>query len=281
MWAKKCYDFSKRCYTKNFRKQNRCRFSLKICIMKKIMLITIASLISWVTFSQSLLGGKNIIKTNLSGIALGNYHVTYERAVFKNMSLSVSYRYMPKRLVPLKSTLDKYITSEDVFFGDFQMGNTAITPEFRFYFGLGKMKGFYVAPYGRFAKFDLSVPVKYVASSLPGSPTKYATFSGTINSFSGGLMIGTQFQIFKKLVLDIWMLGAHYGNSTGQLDATNITPAMTSLEQQSLQATLNDLKEIGPFKFEGKVVNSTTAYAKSVGPWAGIRGLGINLGIRF
>lgn len=246
--------------------------------MKKLLVLL--AFVPFMGQSQSLIGGKNIVKANLSSLALGNYHLTYERSLLKRMSISLSYRYMAKKVLPLKSLLDSYVDNSDVDFGNFEMGNTAITPELRLYLGTGKMKGFYIAPYARFASFDLSVPVKYTASSIPGSPTKYATFSGKIKSTSGGLMIGTQHQIFNKLVLDIWIIGGHYGSSTGDLNAV-ITPAMTPIEQSSLQSTLNDLKEIGPFKFEGKVTSSTTAVATSTGPWAGVRALGITLGFRF
>jgi hypothetical protein len=244
--------------------------------MKKIILGIF--LIPFLSNAQ-LLGGNNVIKANLSSLAFGNYHLTYERALLKKLSISVSYRFMPKKTVPLSNLLEKYIDNNDVNFGNFQMGNNAITPELRLY-PSKKLKGFYLAAYGRFAEFDLSVPVKYVASSLPGSPTEYATFDGKIKSSSIGFMIGTQFRLAKKIVLDWWILGGHYGSSKGDLNAL-INRHLSPIEQQSLQATLDDLKELGPFKFEGKVTSSNTANVKSTGPWAGVRGMGLSLGIRF
>ncbi|HNF29864.1 MAG TPA: DUF3575 domain-containing protein [Chitinophagaceae bacterium] len=244
--------------------------------MKKIFLIIF--LLPFLSNAQ-VLGGNNVIKANLSSLAFGNYHLTYERALLKKLSISVSYRYMPKKTVPLSNLLEKYIDNKDVNFGSFEMGNTAITPELRLY-PVKKLKGFYLAAYGRFADFDLSVPVRYVASSLPGSPTEYATFNGKIKSSSIGFMIGTQFRLAKKLVLDWWIIGGHYGRSKGDLNAL-INRNLSPIEQQSLQATLDDLKEIGPFKFEGKVTSPNTANVKSTGPWAGVRSMGLSLGVRF
>ncbi|MCZ2223728.1 MAG: DUF3575 domain-containing protein [Chitinophagales bacterium] len=229
--------------------------------------------------AQKILGGNNVIKANLTSIVLGNYQITYERAIAKKLSLSISYRYMPKKTVPLSGIVEKQLKNDDIKLGDFKMGNNAITPEFRIY-PVKKLKGFYLALYGRFANFDVDVPMKYVASSMPGSPVEYATFSGSIKSVSGGVMIGTQFRIFKKMVLDFWIIGAHYGSSNGDLNALmnrNLTP----MEQQSLQNTLDDYKELGPFRFESKVTSANTANIKSVGPWVGVRGAGLSLGIRF
>lgn len=229
----------------------------------------------------SLIGGKNIIKTNLSGNAIQNYNITYEHSLAKKLSLSIGLRYMPKSTVPYKEKLEELINNKDVRVSDFQMGNFAITPELRLYLSAGKMKGFYIAPYARYASFDLSVPVTYTNSSLLTTKAS-ALFVGKINSISGGIMFGTQFQIAKKLVLDIWIIGGHYGSSSGTIYALDLNPAVnSSADRKSLQGQLDDLKEIGPFRFEGTVTSSTTAKIKSTGPWAGIRGLGLNLGIRF
>jgi hypothetical protein len=251
--------------------------------MKKIFFALF--LLPIITNAQlGLLGGKNIIKTNLTSYALNNYNITYERSILKKMSISVGFRYMPKTTVPLKSTLEKYIDNPDVKINDFQMGNFAITPELRLYLGLGKMKGFYIAPYARYASFDLSVPITYDYLA-PGETEKpQAVFTGNFKSFSGGLLIGTQFQLAKKLVLDFWIIGAHYGTSSGTINAvTNkslgsgpSSPAWNALQQQ-----LDEFKEIGPFKFEGKVTSSNTAQITTTGAWAGIRALGLSLGFRF
>jgi len=228
-----------------------------------------------------ILGGKNIIKTNISGDIIQNYNLTYERSLVKKLSLSIGVRYMPKSTVPYKEKLEELINNKDVRVSDFQMGNFAITPELRLYLSAGKMKGFYIAPYARYASFDLSVPVTYTNSNLPTTKAS-ALFVGKINSISGGLLIGTQFQLAKKLVMDIWIIGGHYGNSSGTIYAVDINPAVNNAQdRKALQDQLNDLKEIGPFRFEGTVTSATTAEVKSVGPWAGIRGLGLNLGIRF
>lgn len=248
--------------------------------MKKLLFII--AFVPVFANSQKLIGGKNIIKTNLSGDAIGNYNITYERSILKKMSFSLGFRYMAKTTVPLKSTLEKVINNPDVRVNDFQMGNFAITPELRLYLSAGKMKGFYIAPYARYASFDLSVPVTYDYNT--GSSEKpSALFDGTFTSFSGGLLLGTQFQIAKKLVLDIWIIGAHYGTSSGTIVASKFTPAITNQTQaNAFQAQLDDFKELGPFKFDGKLSSDwKSANITTTGAWAGVRALGFSLGVRF
>lgn len=248
--------------------------------MKKFLMV--ALILPSFTMAQSLIGGNNILKANLSSLAFGNYHITYERSIAKKMSLSISYRFMPKQGVPYASNLQDLINNEDVKITSMQMGNNAITPELRLYLGTGKMKGFYIAPYARFANFDITVPITYDAA--PGIK-KSVNFEGTITSTSAGVMLGIQKQLAKKLVLDIWVIGGHYGSSSGTINANNINPPLQSVpfdERVALQNELNNLKNNGgPFKFEGTVTSSTTAEIKSTGPWAGVRGAMISLGFRF
>ena len=231
--------------------------------------------------NAQIFGGNNIIKANLSSLAFGNYHATFERAILKKMSISISYRYGEKKAIPLQSTLEQYIDDPNLNLGRFMLGNSAITPELRLYLGAGKMKGFYIAPYARFASFDFTLPVKY--QSVLGSTTD-ADFIGSIKSTSYGMMMCTQYRIFKKLVLDIWIIGGHYGTSSGELVATfpnapngQLTPS----QRADLENNINTL-DVSPFKIKGSVAaDNKSATIISDGPWAGVRSAGISLGFRF
>ena len=164
--------------------------------MKKLLFI-LALLVTLQVPAQKLIGGKNIIKGNLTSFALRNYHFSYERSLNHFMSVSASYRYMPKGSLPLQSITEKYIDNSAINFDLFQMGNNALTFESRFYLGLQKMSGFYIAPYARFANFDLSVPVDYtytpdptVGAIIGNTPiTKTAGLNGTIKSNSYGALL--------------------------------------------------------------------------------------------
>lgn len=256
--------------------------------MKK--LITMLVFIPVLTNAQiSILGGKNIIKTNLSGDAIGNYNITYERSLAKKFSISLGVRYMPKSTMPqfIQDKVTELVDDKNILISDFQMGNFAITPEFRLYLSAGKMKGFYIAPYVRYASFDLQVPVAYNYTNGLNTVNASALFNGTFTSISGGLLLGSQFQIAKKLVLDVWIIGGHYGTSNGTINATNFNPAIDPNNQNQKQAFKEQVesvnnKDYGPFKFKGEVSSDyKTATFTTTGAWAGVRALGLNLGFRF
>lgn len=246
--------------------------------MKKLLLLFLC--IPFLSEAQvPVLSGKNIIKVNMSSLVMKNYHFTYERKLTGRISASLGFRTMPKSSVPFQSTLENVLDGTDFNFGNFKIGNTAFTPEVRFYLGKGNLRGFYVAPYMRFASFDVTAPIKYTYTPSGGgsSVTTEAPLSGKITSTSGGIMFGTQHRIFKVLTLDIWIIGGHYGSSKGDLVLSRAFP--TAEERNALQQEINSL-DAKPFKFKG-TVTSTGAFVQSDGPWAGVRGLGINLGFRF
>src|SRR6478609_9304696 len=224
--------------------------------------------------AQSLFGGNNIVKWNTTSTIFRNYSFTYERNLFKHVSLSLNFRTMPKGTLPFQSQLAKVIETDDINFGSVQIGNIAWTPELRIYLGKGKLKGFYFGPYVRFASFDMSVPISY--QNVAGNEVP-AVFGGTIKSTSAGLLIGWQFQLLEKLVLDFQIAGGHYGSSSGTLTFTPTTP-LTPLEQAYLQKNLNDINP-GPFKFSSSV-NANGAVIHPSG-WAGVRALNLGLGFRF
>ena len=216
----------------------------------------------------------NILKTNLSSLVFNNYNISYERHIHNKFSAMISYRYMPKSSVPFEKQVTNIIANTDVNVNRLQVGGYAITPELRFY-AHKNMVGFYMAPYVRIASLDVTIPIKYVV----GGVTKDADFVGNINSVSGGLLLGTQHQIFKNLVLDIWIVGGHFGNSSGNLSAT-LSPGLTTKEQGDFQTTLNKI-DASPFTIKGKITSATSAYLNADGPWAGFRGAGFTLGFRF
>jgi hypothetical protein len=210
------------------------------------------------------------------GIAIKNYNITYERSVTRVLSFSLGFRNMPKSRVPLKSQIEKLVNNQDFKINDFQMGNIAFTGEGRIYIGVRKMSGFYIAPYIRYSSFDFTMPIKNpnVQSSPP------ILFNGKVNATSAGLLIGVQHNFLKKLVLDIWILGGHFGKSSGILTATGI-PNMTAVEQNTLQSKLDEFKEIGPFRTSSRVTSSTTAEITTIGPWLGLRSFALSVGYRF
>lgn len=224
-------------------------------------------------YSQSQ---NNIIKTNLMGDAIKNYNITYERSVARVLSFSVGIRHMPKSSLNLKGQIEKLVDNQDFRINEFQMGNTTFTGEGRVYVGVRKLSGFYFAPYLRYSSFDFTMPIKN--PNLPTGPS--ILFNGKINATSAGLLMGVQHCFLKKFVLDVWILGGHYGKSKGTLKASAI-PTMTEDQQITLQNKLDEFKEIGPFRTSSKVTTPTTAEMTTTGPWVGLRSFALSVGYRF
>jgi hypothetical protein len=156
-----------------------------------------------------------------------------------------------------------------------KIGNIAITPEVRFYLGKGYGKGFYIAPYYRYAKFSTNTVT--VSFSEPNGPRRSVNLSGELSGHSGGLMFGAQWFLSKAISLDWWIIGAHYG--TGKGSFTGIpSPALTAGEQAEIRQTLEDIDV--PLIDKAISVTANSINVKTDGAFGGMRG-GLLLGIRF
>lgn len=246
--------------------------------MKKILLM-----ISLVLFSQFLLAQddtdsivvkKNMVKLNLPALALKNFTVQYERAVAKKISVAATVRYMPDGSIPLKSTFVKLADNPDTErqLNNLTVGNFAVMPEVRFYLGRkGVFHGFYLGPFVSFARYNAELLYEYDdAGTVKNIPLK-----GTVNSVTGGLMIGVQKKLGKNIYLDLWILGANYGSSKGDISGKK---TLTASEQQSLKDELASL-DIPLAKFT-YAVDGNGATVNFKGPWAGVRS-GICIGFNF
>jgi hypothetical protein len=228
-------------------------------------------------FTPQAQGNKpNDVKLNITSLVVRNYHLTYERELSNRLSVGLGVRYMPKGDLPFKKQFRKSIKSDKVDLDAFQLGNFALTPECRIYMGKGHMHGFYISVYGRYTSFDVTAPIQFDASD---GTTHEVLFDGKVNSFSGGIMFGMQYTLWKVVVLDIMLLGGHYGGCSGTLNANNINPPLTAQDQKTLYHNLNDINA-KPFHISGQILSSTQAVIKASGPWAGLRS-GIDVGIRF
>jgi hypothetical protein len=222
----------------------------------------------------------NIVKVNLMALALKNYSFQYERVLTKKISVAVGIRSMPTGNLPF---LNNYV--DDIADGDadleanlraLKVGNFAITPEVRFYLNQkGYGRGFYIAPYYRYAKFNSDeLPITYTGD---GGTDKTIKLKGDITTHSGGLMIGAQWHLGKVVTLDWWILGAHYGTSNGALNGVP-SSSLSSNEQTDIKNTIESL-ELPLTKITAEV-SANNIKAIVDGPWAGVRA-GLTIGIKF
>ncbi|MBC7868267.1 MAG: DUF3575 domain-containing protein [Gloeobacteraceae cyanobacterium ES-bin-316] len=251
--------------------------------MKKVILILFLTTCSTALLAQETKDNdvddgtaakKNIVKLNLPALAFKNITVQYERAIAKKITVAGTFRFMPKGTIPFKNSIVKLADDNEIErqLNNLQIGNTAFMPEIRFYVGKkGAFHGFYLAPYANIARYSASLLLEYDDNGA----TKTIPMAGSVNSFTGGLMLGAQWKLSKALYLDWWILGPNYGRSNGDINGQK---TLTASEQQSLRDELADLDvPLTDFTYD---VNGNGATINFKGPWAGVRS-GICIGINF
>ncbi|MGV3509542.1 MAG: DUF3575 domain-containing protein [Sphingobacteriaceae bacterium] len=234
--------------------------------------------------------GKNLLKVNLTALPLNNYSIIYERAIGRKISLGLGFRYMPEDNLPLLDQFESIIDDEDTFndIKDIKTGNFAITPEVKFYFGKGVFRGFYIAPFVRYAEYTGSLPFEFEyeidhdnnPTTADQSRNSEIDLDGKITAITGGLLFGAQWKLSKLLYLNWEILGPSFGSSKG-----NITGTMADLSdpdvQEGLREELKELEDSDIPLVEIKTsVNDKEAKADFSGPWAGVRA-SIGIGFRF
>lgn len=232
------------------------------------------ALISSLPLMSQTIEGKNMGKVNLSAFAFKGFNLQYERQVSPKVTVALGYNMIPTSTIAFKSYIKKQFYNPDMNIADYRLGTSIFTPEVRYYFGKkGAFHGFYLAPYVRFSSYKIEGPIAY--SNSDGAKQN-ANFEGKLNSITGGLMTGSSWQLSDRFYLDWWIAGAAFGGERGNFTAA--TP-LTQSDQVSLKRKLESIDLAGiTIKSE---VNSNGATVKTSGSMVGVRGLGINFGIRF
>ena len=223
---------------------------------------------------------RNIFKVNLPALALRNYSFQYELVVSKRVSLAFGYRNMPNGPLPFQSSLLSISGSNDQTTIDAiknaQVGNTAFTPELRFYLGKkGYGRGFYVAPFLRSATYNASKI--NVAFSNGAGGTLTIPIEGSIKTNTFGLLLGQQWSLSKWVSFDWWIIGPQYGTGSGSL--SGVPPQTLNAQAQTeLTKELNNISI--PYATKKVTVTANSAKMDIDGPWAGVRA-GLALGVKF
>ncbi len=228
---------------------------------------------------------KNNIQVNLSSLVLHNYSFNYERSIARKITVSVGYKFMPDTRigdVSLVNTISDKIAGddEDLNYKDTRTSNNTVTAEVRFYAGKHDgPRGFYVSLYGRYNSMKVNYP--YVYDTNSGGSID-APLSTTLNGIGGGIMIGAKWLIKKRVSLDVYLIGLHYGSMSGDVISKTDLSSLSDDDKQGLKDDI-DTKFVLLDKnyIKSSTVNNSGITAHASGPFAGIRGLGINLGFSF
>ncbi|MFT5251823.1 MAG: hypothetical protein ACI87N_000815 [Flavobacteriales bacterium] len=221
---------------------------------------------------------KNNVKISLTSLVFKNFQFQYERSLTKRIGVVVGYSFISKGSVPFKSQLRDLASSSQNSQGMFdnaELGYTAITPEVRFYLGKGYGKGFYIAPFYRNLKYDITGVNFTYTNQLGGKDN--INMGGKLAANTFGIQFGSQFNLGKHLILDWWIAGPHYGSAQGDFVGVS-SRTLTAFEQNELQKELDKIEL--PLSDVNAKANANGATINISGPWAGVRS-GISLGYRF
>lgn len=245
----------------------------------KLLLTPVALGLMLVTFESSAQTKdnssifKNQVKMNVPALFLKNFSFSYERAVTKKIAVGLGIRFAPSATLPFQGQIESIIDDKEAYerIKDFKTGNFSITPQVRFYLGKEAFKGFYLAPFASYSTFNASGPYRFTSSAgqldMP--------LSGDIKTVTGGVFIGSQFNINDRFGLDIF-IGPNYGSLSGTISGNK---TLTTDEQNGLRNGLADLNEIPMIKTKYNV-NSAGATVDLDGNWPGLRA-GISVAYKF
>lgn len=237
------------------------------------------------TQNNALKFPKNNFKINLSSLAFKNYSLYYERSLTRKISFTAGYRTMPSTNLgglPLIQKLnDRFNEGDELVEGLDRMktSGNAYTGEFRFYGGRKPgARGFYLALYGRYATFNHDYDYRFTNSA--GS-TVSIPINSKASGLGGGLMLGAQWLIAKRVNLDVYLIGAHYGKLSGTSKGPADLSSLSETDKQDLKDDLEGILIIKEKPLLSTTVNNQGITGKIDGPFAGVRGLGFSLGIAF
>jgi hypothetical protein len=223
---------------------------------------------------------RNIVKLNFPGLFINNYSLQYERILTRKSSVALSFRFMPEGKIPLQSRFKEMLADEDPELQKtvdrLRISNIAITPEYRLYLGKGHGRGFYIAPFYRYAKFKSNNIIITYDGDILGTQEE-VNLSGDLSSHTFGVLFGAQWKLTKNISLDWQIVGPHYGSGNGNFVGLSTRPLSTS-DQQRVREELENLDI--PFTKKTITTSSQGATMKLDGPWGGVRS-GLSLGISF
>lgn len=237
---------------------------------------------------------KNSFKTNLTAAGTKIFSLQYERMLSANWSFNNTFFYRPKSSIPFGTQLDRLaksrglgVTGVDfqyIFVDLAEIGVKGYSPEIRYYFG-NKKNRFFMGLFGQYEQFDATIPASLEAR-YQGQVVELnkVPIAFDIRTISGGLLIGKQFNFGNRVTLDFVLIGPHFGkgNTVYAKVEQSLLSRLDEADKAYLKNKIIDRFKLSPAYYEVTVGDEKAEISniKKV-PYAGIRGLGFNLGIRF
>ncbi len=238
-------------------------------------------------------GRRSVLKLNLSGAALGTATFQYEKALGKHISFAIGAGFRPEKLIPFAKDIEKYINFADnkidyisfdnVKKAESKIGMFHVTPELRFYFGKKEAPiGFYVSVFGKYNDFHGKVPV-FIDIDYKNLPIRLELPVDTkLQTYSGGLMLGKQFQLGNRFTFDWYIAGGHLGKANVHGESIQNLESFDDdfrIRLRNRILTSFNIKE----DYLSVIVNTKGVTIDNARPlnYYNLRGFGFNLGYRF
>lgn len=184
-------------------------------------------------------GKPNIcVKWNLSQMVFKNISLMAEYGFHKNLSVGLGVSNLLERALP------SALYQETALFDTPRYKGWAITPELRWYPSKDEDKtapnGFYIALYGRYAKYSVSQNASYTVVDNGKDKTYSAVGTSTYKGFTGGLMIGRQWVFDSGFTFDWWIVGGGYGKASYNYEWYSQEANLTTAQQSDLKTIYQD-----------------------------------------
>lgn len=214
----------------------------------------------------------NLIKLNLWPLTVGNISLEYERSINEHLSINGTVSYRPDASLPFKSLWESAFDDDNNILGEAKLGAFSITPEVRFYLGNKEaLKGFYIAPFVKYANYNIHTKITVDESNYH----REVPISGTLNAFTAGVAVGSQWRLGQNIYLDWRIIGPNYGFNHGTFAGKT---SLNADEQREVKKQLDEFdSNILNIK---KEVNAEGVTISTSGPFAGIR-TALSVGYRF
>lgn len=149
-----------------------------------------------VFITQTSQSQDNVIKLHLTGLAIGNVGLSYERVIAEKQSLVINAGLLIPRKIP-----GMIVTAAELG-TDSKMSGFSLVPEYRFYLS-GKKKeaprGFYVAPYLLVSNYSVELNHDYQTHNINAKSSLFTV--------GAGAQIGIHWIISDLISLDWTIIG--------------------------------------------------------------------------
>lgn len=236
---------------------------------------------------------RDAFKINITSPVASLYSAQYEKSLTRGISFLVTGFYRPEKLIPFGTQLDNIaknrglgLTGVDfqyIFVNEAAIGVKGASPELRFYMGKSKNRPFF-SVFGQYEAFTMNVPASLNINYQGRDIDVKAPIDFKINTLSGGVLVGKQFRLGKRLGADIVLIGPHFGKAK-RVDATvaqGLLKMLTDAERDIMKERIIERFKLDETYYDAAVTSeSATLKAKRQVPYFGLRGAGINLSYYF